>query len=113
MTPGTHWALWSLRISTVLYYLIIIACLAAAFFLPPDPEFFSSAFLILLAIFTLPFVIFLELLIAHLKRRKFWAWVAGIVVGGLYAPSLFLPLGVFILIGLLSEKSREEFMTRK
>jgi len=113
MESRVHWALWALRISTVLYYLIIVGFLAAAIFLPPDAGVFERAFLALVAVFTLPFVIFLEVVIAHLKKRKFWAWVAGIAVGGMYAPSLFLPLGVFILIGLLSEKSREEFMINK
>lgn len=44
-----------------------------------------------------------------LWRRKFWAWVAGLCVFGLYTSSLFLPVGAFGLWGLLDEGSRAEF----
>ena len=66
-----------------------------------------------MAVFIIPFVVFLEFVIAHLKQGKFWAWVAGIAIGGLYTPSLFLPLGVFILAGLLSDGCRQSFMNKK
>ncbi len=90
----------------------MIACLAGVFFLPDDFEELSPLMLIIIAIFTLPFVIFLEIVIVHLKNNRFWAWVAGVAIGGLYTPSLFLPLGVFILIGLLSEGSRARFLNQ-
>ena len=62
-----------------------------------------------LFIFLVPFVVFLEVLLVFLKKRKFWAWIAGVIVGALYAPSLFLPFGIMILVGLLAEGSRKEF----
>ncbi len=112
MNDRTHWALWSLRISTIIYYLIFIACVVGAMLLPDNDD-FPPLLLIIMAVFTLPFVVFLEFVIAHLKQNRFWAWVAGVAVGGLYAPSLFLPLGVFILVGLLSDGSRARFLDQK
>jgi hypothetical protein len=106
-------AIMGLRISAILYYLIIVGCVAGAFLLPSDSEEFSPLVLWLLAGFTLPFVIFIEVVIAHIKRRRFWSWVAGIALGGLYTPSLFLPLGVMILVGLLAEGAKNEFETNR
>lgn len=44
-----------------------------------------------------------------LNQRKFWAWVAGLIIFGLYVPSAFLPLGGFGLWGLLDKGTRAEF----
>jgi len=55
------------------------------------------------------FAVFVEIVVQGLKRRKFWAWVAGLCLSGLYVPSLFLPLGVMGLIGLLDPASRAAF----
>ena len=51
----------------------------------------------------------IEVVVWGLKRRKFWAWIAGICLFGLYLPSLFLPLGWLGLWGLLDAGSRSEF----
>lgn len=51
----------------------------------------------------------IEVVVWGLKRRKFWAWIAGICLFGLYVPSLFLPLGALGLWGLLDAGSRAEF----
>lgn len=49
-------------------------------------------------------------LVAHgLRRRRFWAWVAGLCIFGIYVPSLFLPLGVLGLWGLLDAGSQQAF----
>jgi hypothetical protein len=55
------------------------------------------------------FAVFIEIVARALNRRRFWAWVAGLCVSGLYIPSLFLPLGVMGLIGLLDPASRAAF----
>jgi Kef-type K+ transport system membrane component KefB len=102
-------AILGIRISTVIYYLIIVGCIVGWFLLQSDSEEFLPLVLWLLAGFTLAFVIFLEMVIVYLKRRRYWAWVAGIIIGGLFIPSLFLPFGVMILVGLLHEDSRKAF----
>ena len=38
-----------------------------------------------------------------LKNGKYWAWIAGICIAGLYIPSAFFVLGIIMLIGLLED----------
>lgn len=105
MNSKVNLAILGIRISTIIYYLIILGCLVSTFFV-------SGVDLVLpivLATITLPFVIFLEILIIHIRKRKYWAWIAGLIVGGLYIPSLFFPFGAMIFIGLLTNASRKEF----
>jgi chromate transport protein ChrA len=51
----------------------------------------------------------IEIVALGLRRRKFWAWVAGLCVFALYVPSPFLPLGALGLWGLLTPGSRATF----
>lgn len=46
-----------------------------------------------------------------IRRGKRWAWIMGVVFGGLYLPSCCLPFGAMILYGLLRENSRRLFET--
>jgi hypothetical protein len=57
-------------------------------------------------VFSLALVAGIELVALGLRRRRFWAWVAGLCIFGVYAPSLFLPLGALGLWGLLDAGSR-------
>jgi hypothetical protein len=48
--------------------------------------------------------------IAHgVALRRRWAWIAAIGLFATYIPSLFLPLGVLGLWGLLDRRTRDEF----
>jgi hypothetical protein len=49
-------------------------------------------------------VVFLEIVIRALKGGKYWAWIAGICIAGLYIPSIFMVLGIIILVGLLNNE---------
>jgi hypothetical protein len=60
-------------------------------------------------LFCLALIVGIEVVAYGLERRKFWAWIAGLCIFGLYVPSLFFPLGAFGLWGLLDEGSRAEF----
>ncbi len=106
-------AVLGLRISAIIYYLLMVGCLVLALVSSESPENKDSFFGWFLFIFLIPFVVFLEFVIHFLQKRRFWAWVAGLILGALYAPSLFLPLGVMILVGLLAEGSRNEFGLQK
>ncbi|HUP22797.1 MAG TPA: hypothetical protein VNB06_07640 [Thermoanaerobaculia bacterium] len=44
-----------------------------------------------------------------LRRRQTWAWIAGLCLFAIYVPSLFLPLGVMGLWGLLDPSTRAQF----
>jgi hypothetical protein len=60
-------------------------------------------------VFCLALIAFIELVAYGLGQRKFWAWVAGLCIFGMYAPSVFFPLGALGLWGLLDSGSRAEF----
>jgi len=45
-----------------------------------------------------------------LARGKKWAWIMALVLGGLYAPSICMPLGGVILYGLLREPVRRRYL---
>jgi len=52
----------------------------------------------------------LNILIASgLKKRRRWAWLGAIIIGGLYAPSICLPFGVVLLYGMLQKDVRQAF----
>lgn len=44
-----------------------------------------------------------------LARGRKWAWIGGLILGALYAPSICLPFGVLILYALLRESIRRAF----
>lgn len=50
----------------------------------------------------------IECVVSGLSRGRLWAWIAGLCIFGLHVPSLFLPLGVLGLWGLLDGGSRAE-----
>lgn len=108
MGSQTRLATLAIRISLVIYYLILAGCILMAVMFRGDPE-VPAVLLWMPAGVLLPFIVFLECLLRALRKRKFWAWVAGLIVGALYAPSLFLPMGVMILVGLLKRESMLEF----
>ena len=104
----------SLHISAVLYGLLAVACLAGPYFVTDIPENQRTVVWIVaavLAVISLALVVGVEFVAYGLRKRKFWAWVAGLCIFGLYVPSLFLPLGAFGLWGLLAPESRKEFDT--
>ncbi len=96
-------AIWCLRISAVLYF--GLGCLVLFLFLSLD----RIAHGLVLFVFCLALAVGIEIVNSGLRRRKFWAWVAGLCVFAVYVPSLFIPLGVLGLWGLLDAGSRAEF----
>ena len=63
---------------------------------------------LVLLLFCLGLAVGVEVVAYGLKHRRFWAWVAGLAIFGVYLPSGFLPLGVLGLWGLLQKASRAE-----
>jgi len=45
-----------------------------------------------------------------LQKRKSWGWVAAIIVGAVYAPSICVPFGVLILLAMLRPGVREAYI---
>lgn len=75
----------------------------------PDETGKDLAFGVGLLVFGLAMIAGIEFVVYGLRRRKFWAWVAGLCIFGMFLPSLFLPLSAFGLRGLLDSGSRKEF----
>jgi len=63
----------------------------------------------IMACFALALAAGVEVVAYGIRKRRFWAWIAGLIIFGIYLPSLFLPLGVLGLWGLLAASSRVEF----
>lgn len=75
-----------------------------------DPsEGYGKGLAIFLLLFCFGLAVGVEVLMAGLRKRRFWAWIVGIIVSGVYVPSVFLPLGALGLWGLLAAGSRKAF----
>ncbi len=97
----------SLHISAALY--VIVGLILFPLFMSDDETGLGLAFAVITLLLCLILASGIEFVVYGLHRRKFWAWVAGLCIFGLYVPSLFFPLGAFGLWGLLDSGSREEF----
>lgn len=100
-------AIVCLRISLIPY--LVIVALLCLLLLKIDISSELKRFAICLIFFCLALIFGIEQVVSGLRRRKFWAWVAGIIFFGLCLPSLYAPLGAFGLWGLLDEGSRAQF----
>src|SRR5258708_18611974 len=94
-----------LHISAVLYLVVGLAMFPLLAGEDDSSTAIASAWFLL----CLMMIVGVEFTVYGLKRRRFWAWVAGICIFGMYLPSLFLPLGALGLLGLLDEGSRRQF----
>ena len=93
-------AIVCLHISALLYLLVGVMM----FLLVDDQRFAIGMF-----IFCVALILGIQFVANWLKRRRFWAWVAGLCIFAVYTPSLFFPLGALGLWGLLDGGSRAEF----
>lgn len=103
-------AIACLHINAVLH--LIVAFLFVAFTSDPYPERVRGVWEVIHTLtlaYSVAFAVGMVVIVYGLKRRRFWAWVAGLCVFGLDLPSIFLPLGAFGLWGLLDPGSRAEF----
>lgn len=107
MPHKIHFATVSRHISAVLYLLIGLAMFPLVDAVG-DPD-YGREFAWAMLAFCLVLIVGIEIVVAGLHRRRYWAWIAGICIFGMYASSLFLPLGAFGLWGLLDGRSRAEF----
>ena len=94
-----------LHISAVLYVLVGVLFV----WLSRNVDGYERTGDVAIGVFSLCLAAGVEVIAHGIRKRQFWAWVAGLCVFGLYAPSLFLPLGALGLWGLLDAGSRAEF----
>lgn len=71
---------------------------------------FSAAFTF---VFCAGLGIFVQFIIRGLKKTKYWAWIAGLIITGLYIPSLFIILGIIGILGLLDKSVIDEFQSAR
>ena len=96
-----------LHISAAVYIIAGLALFALLMF--DDKSGLGFPFAVGVLLLCLALACGIEFVVYGLRRRKFWAWVAGLCIFGFYVPTLFLPLGVIGLWGLLDSGSRAEF----
>ena len=107
--PGSlRWTTVSFHVSAVIFFLCGLSLFVfdATF---PGSDGATLAAKVILGVLGLGFIVLafgVEVLVSRLKTARKWAWFVGLLLAILYAVSLFLPLGVFGLIGLLSERTR-------
>ncbi|MSU74889.1 MAG: hypothetical protein EXS55_00005, partial [Candidatus Magasanikbacteria bacterium] len=77
-----------LQISSIVYF--IIGLLIFYSFISNKAH---SARVLLLSLLVFGFGLFIEFIIKDLKKQKFWAWVAAIIIASLYLPSIFIIFG--------------------
>lgn len=65
------------------------------------------------ALFAIGPAIFLEFIIRGLKRYRYWAWICGVIMCGIYVPSGFMLFGILGLVGLLNRDVINEFNQRR
>jgi len=64
----------------------------------------STMFLIIFAIF---FGTFMFIIKRSLKKGKYWAWIAGIIVSGLMCTNITIVFGIPSLMGLLAKETKD------
>ncbi len=100
-------AIVCLHISAVLY--LLVGLLMFPLLLSNDEMEYRLDIAVGMFVFCLVLIAGIEVVVYGLHRRRFWAWVAGLCIFGIYASSIFFPLGALGLWGLLDEGSRAEF----
>lgn len=108
MKTRLHWTILCLHISAVLYLLMALFLPILIVRVHPDEGTGRIIGLVFLVV-SLLMAVGVEVVVAGLKRHRFWAWTAGVIICGLYIPSLFIVLGAFGLLGLLDQGTRGLF----
>jgi len=106
MKPKLLLATVMLHLSVFLYVIIGAVCLVIA---GTADSSFEQAALTALAGSCFLLALGVEVVAYGVHRRRYWGWIAGLCVFGVYVPSLFLPLGILGLWGLLDRSSRQVF----
>src|SRR3989338_6996541 len=114
VNPKLNKTIIVLHISAVIYFLLGIIFLILPFLSSDEIGLgtFTKILWIFIALLSIAMGIFIEIVIKSLKNNKFCAWVAGLIICGLYIPSLFIILGIIGLIGLLDKDVRKDFLKK-
>lgn len=101
-----------LRLSTIAYgfvaagaFIFLIATLGmgAPMYADAAEAFIMTFTWAFVLIFSIGLMVLIEQSSKAIMEGKFWGWVTAIILSALYLPSIFVLLGIPLLIGLLSE----------
>lgn len=96
-------ALLSLKIAQFLYFILAALLVVLSFTME------GGAALFAFSLFVVAWGYFMLRIRRGLLEGKYWAWVAGIIVSGMQTLSIFFPLGIMGLMGLLNTNTRQAF----
>ncbi|MBU1167209.1 hypothetical protein KKC60_02265 [Patescibacteria group bacterium] len=116
MMPELKKTIIALRISSVIYFIIgvVFTPLVVLIMLSEEtPLILAITMGLVTLISSVGIGVFIEVVISNLKKEKHWAWLAGVIICGIYLPSGFLVLGAVGLWGLLDDKVRSQFDNKK
>ena len=99
-----------LRISEIMYY--FLGFIFLYYIVTSETGLLLPNFFIL-SVLSIVFGVFFEFVIRGLKKRKYWAWVASIIICGVSIPSLLIIPSIIGLITLLNKEVRKEFVLQK
>ncbi|MBD3416083.1 MAG: hypothetical protein GF416_02975 [Candidatus Altiarchaeales archaeon] len=103
-----------MRIAAGLYVLFGLGFLAILLFSGDDLFKEGIVFMVVFLFgFAAIVVVCTEALVRGLRRDSFWAWIISLVVLGIYAPSLYFPLALLGILGLVWRSSRERFLNKE
>lgn len=97
-----------LRISSIIYILLGLVMIPFGFF-AFSVDFFSGFILLLFCPFSIGIGVFIEIVIAGLKKKKKWTWMAALILCIMYIPSAFVILGVIGIIPLFKDEVKKDF----
>jgi len=109
MPRKMKYATVSLHVSAAVYLLAGLLLLFLSAFANDGKEIHIGAIAVTLAA-AMAFLV--ERVVKGLKQGSRSAWVGAVCLAGLYTPTLFLPLGILMFVGLLDEETTEYCMRR-
>lgn len=101
-------ALVRLHISALLYVLLGLG-FYFLFSLLAEGDREAMAAGVVIAIVCCALAVVVEIIAWEIRRRYYWAWIAGVGTFALYVPSIFMPLGILGVWWLMDDRSRAEF----
>ena len=97
-----------LRISSIIYFLLGLIFVPLIVLVGMEEPVLAFMF-IFFFFFTVAIGVFIEVVIAGLKKHKSWTWMAALILCIMYIPSAFVVLGVIGIIPLFKEEVKKDF----
>ncbi len=109
-------SLFCLKILFIIYFLLGFGLTSYGTLLigSNEEQLLESAFVLFFGgIIMIAFSFLFYIVKKKLEQRKYWAWIAGIIISGLMSFNIFLFLGIPCLLGLASRETQGYFSKEK